>query len=175
MRGAAPPEHAMTTSRTPTWKPSHWARNAWIALISAMVVLAAIGSATTPRGTEPGRSLPPELASGQPGEVSAEPSSAPPAVSLLKLQGDGMLTSEPFAASGDSVDVHYEFECTEAAGFDLNFYGTYETPLLPDVLVSEFATEGSGTTTESLNGAPGPFTIEIVSGCSWSIEVLGAP
>ena len=165
----------MTARRTPTWKPSHWARNAWIALISAMVVLAAIGSATTPRTSGPERSLPPELASGQPGEVSAEPTSAPPAVSLLKLEGEGMLTSEPFAASGESVDVSYEFQCSEEAGFDLNFYGTYESALLPDVLVSEFAVEGSGTTTESLNGAPGPFTLEILSGCTWSVEVLGQP
>lgn len=165
----------MTVRRKPAWKPSHVARNAWIGLISAMVLLAAIGSATTPRTSAPQQSLPPDLASADPGAASVEPTPTVPAVTLLELQGDGMLTSEPFAASGDSVEVHYEFECAEEAGFDLNFYGTYESALLPDVLVSEFATQGSGTTTESLNGAPGPFTIEIASGCTWSVEVLGTP
>ena len=165
----------MTVRRTPTWKPSHWARNAWIALIAVFVVLAAIGSASTPRTTGTDVSLPPDLGSVEPGEGSSEVSPSVEAVSLLRLEGSGSRASEPFEASGDSVEVRYEFTCSEAAGFDLSFFGTYDSPLLPDVLASEFDTTGSGTTSESLNGALGPFHVEIASGCDWVVEVLGTP
>ena len=41
--------------------------------------------------------------------------------------------------------------------------------------MSEFGATDSGTTNESLNGAPGPFHLEVDSDCTWSIKVLGTP
>ena len=93
------------------------------------------------------------------------------ATTLLTFKGTGPMTSDPFNSSGESVDVTYEYTCSEDASFTLNFYGTYDSPLLPDVLVSEFGASGSGTATESLNGTTGPFTVEVDSPCDWSIEV----
>ena len=110
-------------------------------------------------------------------EPGAGEESAPPAggTALLTFEGSGPMTSEPFGASGEVVDLTYEYACTEAASFTLNYYGTYDSPLLPDVLVSEFGERGSGTATESLNGMTGPCTVEVDSPCDWLIEVLGTP
>jgi hypothetical protein len=94
---------------------------------------------------------------------------------LFAFEGSGAMTSEPFGASGETVDLTYEYTCDEAASFTLNYYGTYDSPLLPDVLVSEFGESGSGTASESLGGMTGPFTVEVDSVCDWSIEVFGTP
>lgn len=171
----------MTTSVTPPRrlaprKPSHWGRNASIGVIAIFVLLAALGSAASHRTSDEGPTVPPDLASSDVGPGSSEASSPTPAgTTLLSMKGTGPKTSEPFAASGDSVDVTYEYTCTEANSFTLNFYGTSSSPLLPEILASEFDTHGSSTTTESLNGAPGPFTVEVDSPCEWSVEVVGTP
>lgn len=166
--------------RRPTRKgPSHLGRNIWIGIIGVFVLLAVLGSAVNRQSLLADQTPPPEAgASGavpsEPGEAEESPSTAPGGT-LVALEGSGPLTSEPFSASGESVDVTYEYRCSEAASFTLNFYGTYDSPLLPDVLASEFAESGSGTATESLGGMPGPFTVELDTTCDWSIEVLGAP
>jgi hypothetical protein len=69
----------------------------------------------------------------------------------------------------------YEYTCSAADSFTINFYGAGASPILPDVLVSDFGTQGSGTTTENLNGVTGPFTVEVDSPCTWSITVTGQP
>jgi hypothetical protein len=160
-------------------KQSHWSRNIWIGIIGVFVVLAAIGSAVNRESLVAEQSAPPDVVAS--GAVASEPDgfeeSSPPAggTSLVSIEGSGPMTSEPFEASGDTVDVTYEYTCTEDASFTLNFYGVYDSPLLPDVLVSEFAPGGSGTASESLGGSAGPFTVEVDTVCDWTVEVLGTP
>jgi hypothetical protein len=73
------------------------------------------------------------------------------------------------------VDVKYDYTCTAEDSFTINFYGAGASPILPDVLVSDFGTQGSDTVTEALNGNTGPFTVEVDSPCTWSFTVLGQP
>ena len=165
--------------RAPRKGQSHWSRNIWIGIIGVFVLLAALGSAMNRQSLVAEQTLPPDVAASDaiPAEPGAGEESAPPAggTALLTFEGSGPMTSEPFGASGEVVDLTYEYACTEAASFTLNYYGTYDSPLLPDVLVSEFGERGSGTATESLNGMTGPFTVEVDSPCDWLIEVLGTP
>jgi hypothetical protein len=158
---------------------SHWGRNTWIGIIGVFVLLAVLGSAVNRQSLLAEQTPPPGAAASdavptEPGDAE-ESASVPPGGTLLALEGSGPLTTDPFSATGESVDVTYEYTCPEAASFTLNFYGTYDSPLLPDVLASEFAESGAGTATESLGGMPGPFTVELDTTCDWSIEVLGAP
>jgi hypothetical protein len=149
-------------------------RNVWIGIIGAMVVLAVLGSAASrPTIDEPGGPNGPVPSD----DVSAPETSSPtpPTTTVLSLSGTGAMTSDPFQASGDSVDVKYQYTCTPEDSFTLNFYGAGASPALPDVLVSDFGATGSGTVSESLNAAPGPFRVETDTVCDWSIEVLGAP
>lgn len=158
---------------------SHWSRNIWIAIIGVFILLAALGSAMNRQSLIAEQTPPPGAAASD--AIPAEPGTgeeSPPAApggTLVSVQGSGTMTSDPFGASGETVDVMYEYTCSEAASFTLNFYGTYDSPLLPDVLVSEFGEGASGTATESLNGTTGPFTVEVDTACDWSVEVLGAP
>lgn len=158
---------------------SHWSRSIWIAIIGVFVLFAALGSAVNRQSLVAEQTLPPEA--GASDAVATEPDSgeeSPPSATgstLIAFEGSGAMTSEPFGASGESVDLTYEYTCDEAASFTLNYYGTYDSPLLPDVLVSEFGEGGSGTASESLGGMTGPFTVEVDSVCEWSIEVLGTP
>jgi len=43
------------------------------------------------------------------------------------------------------------------------------------VLIDDFGATGGATVTESLNGATGPFHLDVVTECDWSFKVLGAP
>jgi hypothetical protein len=94
---------------------------------------------------------------------------------IVTLAGKGNKTSDPFQASGDSVDVKYTYTCPAASSFTLNFYGTNGSPQLPDVVIDDFAAQGSDTITESLNGASGPFHFDVVTECEWSVTVMGTP
>jgi hypothetical protein len=73
------------------------------------------------------------------------------------------------------VDVAYTFTCTADDTFTVNFYGTNGSPVLPDVIASDFGTTGSETVNEPLNGETGPFTVEVDSPCAWTIDVTGTP
>jgi hypothetical protein len=165
--------------RTPSRKPSHWVRNATIGIIGVFVLLAAIGSATSRQGLVTGPTAPPDVVASDEAVSSAEASEdvspTPGGTSLLSIKGTGPTTSDPFQASGTSVDVAYTFTCPAEDSFTLNFYGTNASPLLPDVLASEFSTTGSDTANEPLNGNTGPFTFEIDSPCAWTVEVTGTP
>ena len=166
--------------RTATRKPSHWARNASIGVIGVFVLLAALGSAANRQSIVTGATAPPDQASSEVGasddaDASDASTPTPAGTALLSMKGIGPMTSDPFHASGDSVDVTYEYTCPTADSFTLNFYGTASSPLLPDILASEFETSGSATTTENLNGTTGPFTVEVDSPCTWTVEVVGAP
>jgi hypothetical protein len=170
---ATPPRKA------PTWKPSHKVRNATIGVIGVFVILAAIGSATYRPTDFAGPTVPPDAGASE--EVPPDPDAtelitpAPSLTTLFTFEGSGLVTSDPFQASGDTVDVNYEYTCDPEGSFTISFYGTLEGGLLPDVLVSEFGATGSGTASESLNEAPGPFTVEVDSLCDWSVEVAGTP
>ncbi len=165
----------MTARMTPPRKPSHWFRNAWIGVVVVMVLLAALGSAASRQASSAGPGTPANPASSDTESPADTGSPAPAATTLLSIKGTGYMTSEPFQASGDSVDVAYDYTCTGEGSFALNFYGTNVSPLLPDALVGEFGSNGSSTLTETLNGATGPFHVEVDSVCAWSVEVIGTP
>jgi hypothetical protein len=164
--------------RTPPRKPSHWSRNITLGVIGLFVILAAVGSAASREGSVSGPTAPPEAMASQDTSAIDTTESAPPTpagTSLLKIDGTGPATSDPFQASGAVVDVAYTYTCSAEDSFTLNFYGAGVSPILPDVLASEFGTTGSNTVTEPLNGQVGPFTVEIDSPCDWTVEVTGAP
>ena len=72
--------------------------------------------------------------------------------------------SADFTASGDSVDVKYDYTCGPNNSFSADFYGAQQSPMLPDNLVSDDPGQSnSSITTEPLNGMPGPFHIEVDS------------
>ena len=172
----------MTAQRTPPRKPSHWIRNASIGVIAVMVLLGAIGSW---ENRQLGNAPPPlpsagPVASGPSasdvGFPDISPSPPPSGQTLLSIKGTGPLTSDNFTASGDSVDVTYDYKCGANDSFTLDFYGANQSPLLSDNLVSSDPGDvDSSTTTENLNGMAGPFHVEVTSTCPWSVEVIGQP
>jgi hypothetical protein len=140
------------------------------------VLLAAIGSATSRDANVAGATAPPEaFASQEDPEASEAASPTPGGTSLLSIEGTGPVTSDEFHASGTSVNIAYTYTCPVEDSFTLNFYGAGVSPILPDVLASEFGTTGGDTANEPLNGATGPFTIEVDTPCDWTIEVTGTP
>ncbi len=167
----------MTAPMTPQWKSSHGLRNASIGVVVVMVVLAVLGFAAKPPTNSAASETPPVPAESDDGSAfeSPSPSASPVGQTLLSTEGTGPATSDPFGASGDAVDVTYEYTCNPADSFTINFYGAGPSPIMPDVLVSEFEAQGSGTVTEILNGSSGPFTVEVDTPCAWSVTVLGQP
>lgn len=167
----------MTAPMTPQWKSSHLLRNVSIGVVVVMVVLAVLGFAAKPPTHSAASETPPVPAASDDGSALESPSPAPTPIgqTLLSIEGTGLTTSDPFSASGDAVDLTYDYTCPAADSFTINFYGAGASPILPDVLVSDFGTQGSGTTTENLNAATGPFTVEVDSPCTWSITVTGQP
>ena len=163
--------------RTPPKQPSHWARNTTIAVVGVFVVLAAVGSAASRDASTVGPTAPPDVIASVDGvaEPSESTSPTPGSDRLLSIKGTGPTTSDPFHASGTSVDVSYSYTCSTEDAFGINFYGAGVSPLLPDVLASEFGTTGSDTVNEPLNGTTGPFTVEVDSACDWTVEVTGTP
>lgn len=172
---ATPPARTVR-KRNPPKKPSHLSRNITLAVIGAFVLLAAIGSASRRETNVTGATAPPEaIASQENAEASEAASPTPGGTSLLSISGTGPATSDAFHASGMSVNVAYTYTCTAEDSFTLNFYGAGVSPILPDVLASDFGTTGGDTANEPLNGATGPFTIEVDTPCDWTVEVTGTP
>ena len=172
----------MTAPQIPPSKPSHWVRNASIGVIVVMVVLAGLGSAAMRRSGDvpPGAPASPTAtdagSSADANFPDQSPSPLPSGSTLISLKGTGPKTSDDFQASGDSVDITYNYACGANDTFSLDFYGANESPLLPDNLVtSDPGDTDTSTTTENLNGQAGPFHLDIVSTCTWSVEVIGAP
>ncbi len=140
-------------------------------------------------GTAPGNAATPAAgasAGASPGAV-ASPLAAPTAIlppeatpaspeTLLKHTGSGVWTSRPFSASGDSVDMAYAYDCTnfgQAGVFSAMLYG--QDGLVALLANEEGTTSPGKTTTAYLNGATGPFHIEINSECAWSVAIIGTP
>ncbi len=101
----------------------------------------------------------------------------PTAKTLLSFKGSGIKSSKPFHASGDSVDVVYTYNCSNF-GFDGNFQVYFYGAGLfggPDIVVNELGMSGKSRTTEYLDGASGPFHIEVNSECNWSVVIVGTP
>ena len=172
----------MTAPLIPPSKPSHWVRNVSVGVIVVMVVLAVLGSAASRQSGNVAPAAPPSAAatdagsSADAGFPDESPSPLPSGSTLLSIKGTGPKTSDDFKASGDSVDITYDYTCGANDTFSLDFYGANESPLLPDNLVtSDPGDTDTSTTTENLNGQPGPFHVDIVSTCTWSVEVIGAP
>jgi len=98
---------------------------------------------------------------------------------LLSISGSGIKTSKTFSWSGGSVDLTYTFNCSNfgsQGNFQIYFYGANSfDPTLPDILANDLAKSGGDTTTEYLNGATGPFHMEMNSECKWTVKVVGMP
>lgn len=174
----------MTPQAKPPWKPSHWLRNASVGVIGVMVVLAALGiAANHETGDEsPAGPAGPAATSAGAGATAPvvfpdeSPSPSPSGQTLLAIKGTGPTVSLDFHASGDSVDVQYDYTCGPNDSFSLDFYGANQSPLLPDNLVSDDPGQSdSSITTENLNGMAGPFHVEVTSTCTWSVGVIGQP
>ena len=166
----------------PPSKPSHWVRNTSIGVIVVMVVLAVLGSAANRQSATVSQVAPPSAAATDEGSSAdvnfpdESPSPLPSGSTLLFVKATGPKTSDDFRATGDSVDVTYDYTCGANDSFSLDFYGANESPLLADNLVSSDPGDtATSTTTENLNGQPGPFHVDVVSTCSWSVKVIGAP
>jgi hypothetical protein len=172
----------MAAQVTPPRRESHWVRNASIGVIAVFVLLGAIGSwqnrqmdyaAPPVPSAGPGATGP---AASDAGFPDMSPSPPPSGTTLLSIKGTGPTVSLDFTASGDSVDVNYDYTCGPNDSFSADFYGTQPSPLLPDNLVSDDPGQSdSSITTEPLNGMPGPFHIEVDSTCTWSLSVIGQP
>jgi hypothetical protein len=173
----------MTAQVTPPRRESHWLRNASIGVIVVMVVLAVVGSAVDRQQGDQAPAGPagPAATDGGAGATPAafpdiSPSPPPSGTTLLAIKGTAPLVSEDFTASGDTVDVKYDYTCGPNDSFSADFYGAQQSPLLPDNLVSDdLGQSDSSITTESLNGMPGPFHVEVDSSCTWSLSVIGQP
>jgi len=98
---------------------------------------------------------------------------------LLSISGSGIKSSKEFAASGDSVDVTYTYNCSSfgaEGNFIINFYGANSLgPDIPDGIANDLGMSGGDTSTEYLNGATGPFHLEVNSECKWTVKVIGMP
>jgi len=140
-----------------------------------LILLCAVSLA----GAGCGTAKTPIPAASQPAASSAElPASATPAVgtaALLDIKGTGNTTSQEFKAAGTSVNVTYSYTCPSEGSFTVNFYGTNGSPLLPDVITDEFGASGGSTVNEQPNGMPSRLKVEVVTTCSWTVKVEGAP
>jgi hypothetical protein len=173
----------MAAQVTPPRRESHWLRNASIGVIAVMVVLAVVGSAVERQQGDQapaGPAGPAATAGGAEatpaGFPDQSPSPPPSGQTLLSINGTGPVVSADFNASGDSVDVKYDYTCGPNDSFSADFYGAQQSPLLPDNLVSDDPGQSdSSITTEALNGTTGPFHIEVTSTCTWSLSVIGQP
>lgn len=104
---------------------------------------------------------------------------APTQSVLMTLSGDGVTSSQPFTASGDSVDVAYSFDCSAFGS-----QGNLVTDLVDanGVLVDELGNLGSAasasdSTTVDLANTTSPYHVEvnITWMCSWTVTVTGMP
>jgi hypothetical protein len=143
-------------------------------VLVAMVILATVAAIL---GSCKGHAALSQAAVASEAPVASEAAASPtPAGSiLLSLSGTGPRTSDEFHSSGVSVDVSYDYTCAQEGNFTVNFYGTNGSPVLADVIVDELGTTGAASVAENLNGATGPFTVEIVSDCTWTLKVSGTP
>jgi hypothetical protein len=158
------------------------ARNASIGVVVVMVALAAVGSWENRQTGQTARPEPSpgpvasSASSSDGGFPDQSPSPPPSGSTLLSIKGTGDKTSDDFHANGDSVDVEYGYTCGANDSFTASFFGAGPSPILPDILVSsDTGASDSSITTEDLNGNTGPFHLEIASGCTWSVEVIGQP
>jgi hypothetical protein len=157
------------TQVTPPAIRSSLLRTVLVGLLVVAVPVALVGcKGRTPPTAEPTADL----------STEAPSESATPHVTgqtLVTLAGTGDQTSDPFQASGESVDVKYSYTCTEPSSFTLSFYGTNGSAALPDILIDDFGAQGEDEILEPLNGADGPFHFDVVSQCDWSVTVSGTP
>jgi hypothetical protein len=143
-------------------------------VLVATVVLAAVAAIL---GSCKGHAALSQAAVASEAPVASEAAASPtPAGSiLLSLSGTGPRTSDEFHSSGASVEVSYDYTCAQEGNFTVNFYGTNGSPVLPDIIADEYGTTGAASTVENLNGVTGPFTVEVVSECDWTVKVSGTP
>ncbi len=148
------------------------------AVVSQAPAAAAPATPAVP-ATTPVAVAAPQVTQNEGGAPAPPAPGATPTI-LLKLSGNGINTSKPFSATGDSFTMTYAYDCTSfgyAGNFVVDVYGTNALdPALPDGAVNELGMKGGPTTTTVyLNGQPGPFHIEVNSECSWGVIVYGTP
>jgi hypothetical protein len=94
---------------------------------------------------------------------------------LLTLSGNGIKNSGPFTASGDSVQVAYTFDCTAFGGKGNFIAHLVGSDGAPNGIANELAASGKDSTTVYLSDMTGPYHVEVISECSWSLTVTGMP
>jgi len=107
-------------------------------------------------------------------QPTALPAAAPQV--LANFGGSGDKLSEAFSASGDSLELHYHFDCSSAGmamPFSVNLLGSGAS--YP--AVQDSGKTNSGTTTVRLGGTTDNYRLEVSTGygCSWSVQALGTP
>ena len=139
-----------------------------VAVASLVIPLALVAVACGARATPT-----PSVSTEAP---TIEPSATPGDTSLLKISGKGDKVSDTFSASGNSVDVKFDYKCSPDGSFTINFFGAGVIPELPDVITDEFDTTRSDTVNEPLNATTGPFHVEVTTPatCEWNVTVLGS-
>lgn len=166
--------NAAAMERRPDPRAARALRRATIVLFALLVPLSALGC-----GAQAATASPEAAASEEPEMSFPEDTPLPSGVTLLEVSGTGTQTSKEFHASGESVAVSWTYQCAAASGgsgtFALYFYGAEGVPALSDELTNGFGTDGDDAVAEPLNGNTGPFTLEVDSGCSWTVKVVGKP
>ena len=171
-------------SRLGSWWSRLSRRGKVVVIVVVVLLLAAAGASGNTSKANPNASAaavasqPSAAVTPAPTQAAATPApTQAAAVTLLSLTGNGIKTSKSFSATGDSVDVVYTFNCAsfgQTGNFQIMFYGASPFgPTMPDILANALALKGGDTTTEYLNGASGPFHVEINSECAWAVKVVG--
>jgi hypothetical protein len=161
-----------------------------VAAVVAILALVAIGSIGRTPDAAPGASPAPSIVGHAATPSSAISESLRPTATatpastdtpvptpkvLLTFEGSGIKSSEPFAASGDSVDLAYTFDCS-AFGSSGNFAVTfYDQNGLAADSVKELAKSGKDTSIVYIANTAPPYHVEVNSPCTWTITVTGKP
>lgn len=123
-------------------------------------------SSASLNGTEPGVSV----------SLSSPPRSSPPTPSpteLLAFSGSGTMSSKPFTASGDRVQLSYRFDCS-ATGAPGKFVMTfYDQNLIAMDSVNETLRSGSDSEIVYISNTSQPYHVDVNSNCRWAISVTG--
>ena len=145
-----------------------------VVAVVALLVLVAIGSIGRTPDAAPSASPVPSIAGQATRPVSTGTPVPTPKV-LLTFDGSGVTSSEPFTASGDSVDLAYTFDCSafgSSGNFALTFYD--QNGLAVDS-VKELAKSGKDTSIVYIANTAPPYHLEVKSQCTWTITVTGTP
>jgi hypothetical protein len=154
-----------------------------LVVAAATLALAAItrflvAPAAAPRDElAPSTPSPTDVSTGTrpPTSSAASDATAPAGVRLVRLEGTGDGSSTEFAASGESVQMRYDFDCAQLGhpgDFDVTFDD--RNGVVADA-VREHGASGENSTTVYISNTAPPYHVEVRTTCSWAVEVVGFP